>query len=187
MKIRQVLASFLGLLASWTAMAADSVVPVYQDEDFVANAEISSCSGCGKRMAVMARHQFVFDGDYNHLYAELADIGIKVTVYDGVWADSDSGEVNFKVASSTRPLERWRRTNLGQRRLNKVSESANAIYAVTAPGQLVTLEFLQDANDLVGNDFTVNVRRYKSDSLVGTRSMAVSPVGGGGGAETIEP
>lgn len=167
----------LTLLSSLSVVEArQQIVEIDESDTFSAGAQINSCDGCVGQMAVTAQYSFVFDGDYNHLYDELNAIGIKVTAYDSDWVDSESGETTFKLASSRRALERWRRSNLGHRRVGKVSESANAIYAVAVPGQTVTIEFNQDPTNISAADFTINVRRYRNETLIGTRSIAVTPL-----------
>jgi len=171
--------------ASSSAVLAETVIPVYEDSHFTATAQFNACtSACTKTMAVTAVHQFVFDGDYNHLYNELATVGIKVTVYDDDWLDSDSGELYFKLVSARARLQFWRNRNR-HRKVDNLTEAASAIYAIAIPGQVVSLEFLQQPVVSASGDFTVNVRRYRDEVLIGSGSRAVRSTETGG--NTYEP
>lgn len=160
-------------LLTTTASAADTTVNVINQNGFSATAVVSDCSsGCSKQMTVTSRYQFIFAGDYDALYAEIAAVGLRMTVYDAEWADAESGELLFKVSSTIHQRQRWRRANL-RRKIDTPTELANAIYSTVPAGTEVTLEFLQVPTPLTSTDFTINARRYVGDALVSTASRAI--------------
>lgn len=167
----------LGLSAS-AADAAESRFVVYEQNGFLAEATINECDvDCIHQMSVIVRHDFVYDGDYEALLAMLQSFGLRVSVYDGEWADADEGEVVMKVSSTIHQRQRWRRANL-RRKMDTPVQMASAIHASVPAGSVVTLEYQQAPIALLGNDFTVNVRRYNGDTIVSSGSRAIAPVAG---------
>ncbi|HEX4911554.1 MAG TPA: hypothetical protein VFV64_12410 [Permianibacter sp.] len=167
----------LGLSAS-AVSAAESRFVVYEQNGFSAEATINECdAGCARQMAVTVRHDFIYNGDYQALLGMLESFGLRVSVYDGEWADADEGEVVMKVSSTIHQRQRWRRANL-RRKMDAPVQMASAIHASVPAGTLVTLEYQQAPIALSGNDFTINVRRYNGETIVSSGSRAVAPVGG---------
>ncbi len=178
----------LALLSVGSGSAlAETMVPIYEGESLAAEAKLSACSsGCTYQMSVTARHKFVFSGDYSALYSELSDISLKVTAYDDDWVDSESGLLLYKVGSTVHRQQRWRRTILQRRKVEQVEELAAAILATASPGQTITLEFEQEPQQLTGTDFTINVKQYLANTVIESRSRAVTPNYFDGTGYTIE-
>ncbi len=154
---------------------AETVVSIHEGSMLAAEAKLSTCSsGCSKQMGVTARHHFVFNGEYAALYNQLSNVSIKVTAYDDGWIDAETGTLSYKVGSTVHRQQRWRRTILQRRKIEQVEELAAAILATASPGQTITLEFEQEPQRLTGTDFTVNVKQYHADSIVESRSRAVT-------------
>lgn len=163
------------LFSTFAVSAAETSYTILGQPGFSAKATISDCqTGCSKQMAISGSYDFVFDGDYQNLLSELESFGWRVTVYDSAWQDAESGELLFKVSSTIHQRQIWRRANL-RRKVDSPATLANAIYTTVTPGSTVTLEFLQDAAALTSSDFTVNVRRYEGEELLGSGSRAVTP------------
>ena len=173
MKLRR-LSSLIMVLMAPPALFAEQSTVIYQDDAFSASARISACTGgCTNQMSVDASYRFVFNGNFNALYTELEQLNLRAVAYDSNWQDADSGELVMKVSSTVHQRQRWRRTVLSRRKVENVSDMAMAIYAAAAPGQQITLEFLQSPSPLNDADFTINVRRYINDSVVSSGSRAV--------------
>ena len=186
MNIKVLVGIIVGLVAT-TVYAAESRHTVYQQDGFSAEAVIDNCGdSCGKQMAVIARYEFTFSGDYATLLATLQTIGLRVSVYDGEWSDANAGDVVMKVSSTIHQRQRWRRANL-RRKMETPDQMASMIYATLPVGTLITLEFQQDPYPLQGDDFTINVRRYASETLVSSGSKAFTPVETGWNTDTREP
>lgn len=178
MNIKTLICFALGL-ASSAALSVESSYTIYQQNGFKAEATVNDCaSGCSRQLAVMARYDFLYDGDYDDLLAMLQAFGLRVSIYDGQWSDADEGEVVMKVSSTIHQRQRWRRANL-RRKMDTPIQMASAIHATVPAGTMVTLEFHQTPLPLVGSDFTINVRRYANDSLVSSGSRAVAPISDG--------
>lgn len=178
MNIKALVCFALGF-ASTTGLANESRYTIYQQNGFKAEATINACaSGCSRQLAVMARYDFLYNGDYNQLLEMLQAFGMRVSIYDGQWADADEGEVVMKVSSTIHQRQRWRRANL-RRKMDTPTQMASAIHATVPAGTMVTLEFHQTPLPLVGSDFTINVRRYAEETLVSSGSRAVAPANDG--------
>ena len=163
------------LISCSGSFAAEATYPVVSQNGFSAEANLSSCSSsCSRQMAVTARYEILFNGNFTDLLASLESLGLRISIYDGQWSDSDEGEVVMKVSSTIHQRQRWRRANL-RRKLETPNQMASAIYATVPVGTTVTLEFLQAPAPLTGNDFTINVRRYQGDTLLNTGSRAIAP------------
>ncbi|MFN4292387.1 MAG: hypothetical protein ACK4E7_16145 [Permianibacter sp.] len=185
MKGKALIMFALGLSASAVA-AAESRYVVYEQNGFRAEAIINECdAGCTRQMSVTVRHEFVYNGDYEALLAMLDSLGLRVSVYDGEWADADEGEVVMKLNSIIHQRQRWRRANL-RRKMDTPVQMASAIHASVPAGSVVTLEYQQAPAALHGNDFTVNVRRYHGDTIVSSGSRAIVPVGGSFGDTLLQ-
>ncbi|MFZ5843920.1 MAG: hypothetical protein ACOY3E_13600 [Pseudomonadota bacterium] len=175
----------LGLSAS-AVVAAESRYVIYEQNGFMAEATINECNaGCARQMSVVVRHDFVYNGDYGALVTMLDSFGLRVSVYDGEWADADEGEVVMKVSSTVHQRQRWRRANL-RRKMDTPVQMASAIHASVPAGSVVTLEYQQAPVALLGNDFTVNVRRYNGETIVSSGSRAIAPVSGSTGDNQLQ-
>lgn len=173
MKLKR-LASLSAVSMMFPILVAAQSTVVYQDDAFTASARISACvSGCARQMAVDASYRFTFNGNYSALLDELEQLSLRTVAYDSSWQDVESGELVMKVSSTVHQRQRWRRSVLARRKVEDVASMAAAIYAVAVPGQQITLEFLQSPSPLSDMDFTINVRRYKGDSVVSSGSKAV--------------
>lgn len=178
MNIKTLVCLALGFVST-VGWAGESRYTVYQQNGFKAEAIISECtSGCSRQLSVVARYDFLYNGDYNQLLEMLQAFGLRVSIYDGQWADADEGEVTMKVSSTIHQRQRWRRANL-RRKMDTPTQMASAIHATVPAGTVVTLEFQQTPLPLVGSDFTINVRRYADDTLVSSGSRAVAPANDG--------
>lgn len=168
-------ALMIALTLAGAATAAERSIMVYQDQVTAATARISECgSGCVRQMSVTTTYSFVHHGDYQGLLSELSELSLRTTVYDTPWEDSEVGELLFKVSSTIHQRQRWRRANM-RRKVENPTELANAIYTTVPAGTVVTLELTQTPVPLISEDFTVNIRRYNGDQLMGTGSYAFSP------------
>ena len=156
-------------------------VEVYRDSELVQVMNVLPCNAgeaCQQKLSISGTltNQSSFSS-YEALNNWLTQLEIDADALDATWEAPLESDVVVKVNGvpvSTQKAKRACRTrrDCKHKKLDKPTETSNAIWGAYYSNAVVTLEFVNDVGPIDSADFTLNVKSYANGVLIGSQSSA---------------
>ena len=161
---------------------ADTVV--YDDGELKQTYRVELCAAgeaCVRKVITQISQKFVYTAEpYEVLQNKLAGFGIETSVYESSWSEPLEVNATMKINGQAVFSEIVRRDcpPCKKRRRKNANETLVALYGTARAGDVI--EFVLDpiVSPINSNGFTMNVKRYLNDTVIGSQSQSwLAPIG----------